>query len=155
MCTKYQTVELDEVSLQIGLLWWIEAVLGLGLLFPKYYLIFHSEFPKYYSLRVDPLFHKILLTVSQKWPKQTRQKYTLHKSYTEIHKDLNFKLTVDRSSNKVSRHGHSETESKSTELTIYISMADYSLADSVNFCLFPELFLFQVLPIILEIIREQ
>jgi len=34
--------------------------LGLGLLFPKYYLIFHSEFPKillYYSLRVDPLFH--------------------------------------------------------------------------------------------------
>jgi len=43
--------------------------LGLSLLFPKYYLIFHSEFPKlllYYSLRVDPLFHKILLTVSQK-----------------------------------------------------------------------------------------
>jgi len=43
--------------------------LGLGLLFPKYYLIFHSEFPKllpYYSLRVDPLFHNILLTVSQK-----------------------------------------------------------------------------------------
>jgi len=36
-------------------------------LFPKYYLIFHSEFPKlllYYSLRVDPLFHKILLAVS-------------------------------------------------------------------------------------------
>ena len=30
-----------------------------GLLFPKYYLIFHSEFPKlllYYSLRVDPLY---------------------------------------------------------------------------------------------------
>jgi len=55
----------------------------------------------------------------------------------------------------VSRHGHSETESELTELTIYISMADYSLADSVNFCLFPELFLFPVLPIILEIIREQ
>ena len=65
--------------------------LGLSLLFPKYYLIFHSEFPKlllYYSLRVDPLFHKILLTVSQTWPKQTRQKYTLQKSYTKIHKIL-------------------------------------------------------------------
>ena len=41
--------------------------LGLSLLFPKYYLIiFHSEFPKLlldYSLRVDLLFHKILLTV--------------------------------------------------------------------------------------------
>jgi len=52
----------------------------------------------------------------------------------------------------VSRHGHSETESELTELTIYISMADYSLAGSVNFCLFLELFLFPVLPIILEII---
>jgi len=31
----------------------------------------------------------------------------------------------------------------------------YSLADSVNFCLFLELFLFPVLPIIPEIIREQ
>jgi len=46
-------------------------VLGLSLLFPKYYLIiiFHSEFPKsllHYSLGVDPLFHTILLTVSQK-----------------------------------------------------------------------------------------
>ena len=57
--------------------------------------------------------------------------------------------------------GHSETESESTELTIYISMADsvklqnYCLADSVNFCLFPELFLFPVLPVIPEIIREQ
>ena len=43
--------------------------LGLGLLFPKYYLIFYSKFPKlllYYSLKVDPLFHEILLTVSQK-----------------------------------------------------------------------------------------
>ena len=70
-------------------------------------------------------------------------------------KDLNFKLTVGRSSSRVSRHGHSETESESTELTIYISMADCSLADSVNFCLFLELFLFPVLPIILEIIREQ
>jgi len=29
------------------------------------------------------------------------------------------------------------------------------LADSVNFCLFPEFFLFPVLPIIPEIIREQ
>ena len=36
---------------------------------PKILLIFYSEFPKlllYYSLRVDPLFHEILLTVSQK-----------------------------------------------------------------------------------------
>jgi len=35
-------------------------------LFPKYYLIYHSEFPKlllYYSLRVDPLFHKIIHTI--------------------------------------------------------------------------------------------
>jgi len=122
-------------------------VLGLGLLFPKYYLIFHSEFPKlllYYSLRVDPLFHKILLTVSQKWPKQTCQKYTLHKSYTIIHKRLKLKLTVGRSSSRVSRHGHSETESELTQLTIYISTADYSLADSVNFCLFLESFLFPV-----------
>jgi len=55
----------------------------------------------------------------------------------------------------VSRHGHSETEFELTELTIYISMADYSLADSVNFCLFLELFLFPILPIIPEIIREQ
>ena len=57
----------------------------------------------------------------------------------------------------MSRHGHLETESESTELTIYISMADYSLADSVKSCLFLELFLFPalVLPIIPEIIREQ
>ena len=55
----------------------------------------------------------------------------------------------------MSRHGHSETESELAELTIYISMADYSSADSVNFCSFPELFLFPVLPIIPEIIREQ
>ena len=68
---------------------------------------------------------------------------------------LNFKLTVGRSSSRVSRHGHSETESELTKLTIYISMANYSLADSVNFCLFLELFLFPVLPIIPEIIREQ
>ena len=32
-------------------------------------------------------------------------------------KDLNFKLTVGRSSSRVSRHGHSETES---ELTAFI-----------------------------------
>ena len=66
------------------------GLVGLGLLFPKYYLIFHSEFPKlllYYSLRVDPLFHKILLKVSQKRPKQTRQEYTC---YTQKPiKDLN------------------------------------------------------------------
>ena len=55
----------------------------------------------------------------------------------------------------MSGHGHLETESELTELTIYISLADYSLADSVNFCLFQELFLFPVLPIIPEIIREQ
>ena len=55
----------------------------------------------------------------------------------------------------MSRHEHLETETELTELTIYISMADYSLADSVNFCLFLELFLFPVLPIIPEIIREQ
>jgi len=54
----------------------------------------------------------------------------------------------------VSRHGHSETESELTELTIYISMADYSLADSVNFCLFLELLLFPVLPIIPELFEN-
>ena len=72
-----------------------------------------------------------------------------------LHKRLKFKLAVGRSSSRVSRHGHSETESELTKLTIYISMANYSLADSVNFCLFLELFLFPVLPIIPEIIREQ
>ena len=55
----------------------------------------------------------------------------------------------------MSGHGHLETESELTELTIYISLADYSLADSVNFCLFQELFLFPVLLIIPEIIRDQ
>ena len=38
--------------------------IGLSLLFPKSNLIFYSEFPEllpYYSLRVDPLFHKILV----------------------------------------------------------------------------------------------
>ena len=44
---------------------------------------------------------------------------------------------------------HSETESESTELTIYICMAD-----SVKFRWPLELFLFPVLPIIPEIIRE-
>ena len=127
-------------------------------MFPKYYLIFHSEYPKlllYYSLRVDPLFHKILLTMSQ----NDQNKYARNIRYTnptqKSIKDLNFKLTVGRSSSRVSRHGHSETGSKLTELTIYISMVDYSLTGSVNLSLFPELFLFPVLPIIPEIIREQ
>jgi len=62
---------------------------------------------------------------------------------------------LHKSSSRVSRHRHSETESELTELTIYISMADYSLVDSANFCLFLELFFFSVLPIIPEIIREQ
>jgi len=55
--------------MNIECLYVVEPIVGLGLLFPKYYLILHSEFPKlllYYSLRVDPLFHEILLTVSQK-----------------------------------------------------------------------------------------
>ena len=42
--------------------------------------------------------------------------------YTKTNKRL--KLTVGRSSSRVSRHGHSETESESTELSLYISMAD-------------------------------
>ena len=117
--------------------------LGLGLLFPKYYLIFHSEFPKlllYYSLRVDPLFHIILLTVSQKWPKQMHQKYTCYPNPTQKSiKDLNLsKLLVDLVVNPVAEWvdtGHSETESESTELTIYISTAD-----SVKFRWSPELF---------------
>ena len=76
----------------------------------------------------------------------------LHKSTQKSIKDL--KLSVDPVAEWVDT-GHSETESKLTKLTIYISMADYSLADSVNFCFFLELFLFPVLPIIPEIIREQ
>jgi len=47
----------------------MQLLVGLGLLFPKYCLLFYSEFPKlllYYSLIVGPLFHEILLTVSQK-----------------------------------------------------------------------------------------
>ena len=71
-------------------------------------------------------------------------------------KDFNLsKLSVDLMVDPVAEwvdtgHSETETESESTELTIYISMAD-----SVNFCLFPELFLFPTLPIIPEIIREQ
>jgi len=46
-----------------------------------------------------------------------------------------------------------------TECNTCIHVHVYSVAsfpaDSVNFCLFPELFLFPVLPIIPEIIREQ
>ena len=79
--------------------------------------------------------------------KQRRQNICYTNPTQKSIKDLNFKLTVGRSSSRVSRHGRSETESELTELTIYISMADYFLADSVNFCLFPELFLFPVLPI--------
>ena len=63
------------------------------------------------------------------------QKYTLHKSYT---KNLNLsKLSVDSMVDPVAEWvdmGHSETES--TELTIYISMAD-----SVKFRWSLELFL--------------
>ena len=115
--------------------------IGLGLLFPKYYLIFYSEFPKLllnYSLRVDPLFHEILLTVSQKRQKQTRQKYTCYTNPTQkFIKDLS-KLSVDSMVDPVAEWvdmGHSETESESTELTIYISMTD-----SVKFCWSQELF---------------
>jgi len=68
---------------------------------------------------------------------------------------LHKKSNVGRSSSRVSRHGHSETEYNLTELSIYISMADYYCADSVNFCLFLELFSFPVLPITPEIIQEQ
>ena len=105
------------------------TVLGLGLLFPKYYLIFFPKLLLYYSLRVDPLFHEILLTVSQKWPKQTRQKYTCYTNPTQKSiKDLILsKLLVDSMVDQVAEWvdtGHSETESVSTKLTIYISMAD-------------------------------
>ena len=54
---------------------------------PKILLIFYSEFPKlllYYSLRVDPLFHEILLTVSQndqnKHARNIRVTQILHKT---------------------------------------------------------------------------
>jgi len=43
---------------------------------------------------------------------------------TKTYERLKLRLTVGRSSSRVSRHGHSETESESTELTLYISMAD-------------------------------
>ena len=123
----------------------VYSELGLGLLFPKYYLIFHSEFPKlllYYSLRVDPLFHEFLSTVSQKWPKQTHQTYTCYTNPTKISiKDFNLsKLSVDSVVDPVAEWvdtGHSETESESTELY------------SQNYSYFP------VLPVIPEIIWEQ
>ena len=118
---------------------WVEQPLGLGLLFPKYYLIFSSEFPKlllYYSLRVDPLFHEILLTVSQNDKHKHARNIMLHKSNTKSIKDLNLsKLSVDSMVDPVADMGHSETESESTELAIYISMAD-----SVRFCWSLELF---------------
>ena len=47
-------------------------------MFPKYYLIFDSEFPKlllYYSLRVDPLFHKMLLIVTNMTKTNTPEIY--------------------------------------------------------------------------------
>jgi len=69
----------------------------------------------------------------------THEIYMLHKSYTNIHKDLNLsKVSVDSVVDPVAEWvdtGHSETESESTELTIYISMAD-----SVKFRWSPELF---------------
>ena len=44
-------------------------------------------------------------------------KYMLHKSYTKSIIDLNFKLTVGRSSSRVSRNRHSaKTESELTLL---------------------------------------
>ena len=69
MKTTSTTNQPAELNLAWSLTVTGQPTLGLGLLFPKYYLIFHSEFLKllpYYSLRVHPLFHKILLTVSQK-----------------------------------------------------------------------------------------
>ena len=110
-----------------------------GPIVPKYYLLFYSEFPKlllYYSLRVDSLFHEILLTVSQKWPKQTRQKYACYTNPTQ--KSIKDLKLVDSMVDPVAEwvhKGHSEAESESTELTIYISMAD-----SVKFRWSPELF---------------
>ena len=69
----------------------------------------------------------------------TPEIYMLHKSYTKIHKNLNLsKLLVDSMVDPVAEWvdtGHSETESESTELTIYISTAD-----SVKFRWSPELF---------------
>ena len=108
-----------------------QSMVGLGLLFPKYYLTFYSEFPKlllYYSLRVTHYSTKFFNSES-KWPKQTRQKYTCCTNPTQKSiKDLNLsKLSVDLMVDPVAEWvdmGHSETESESTELTIYISMAD-------------------------------
>ena len=102
--------------------------IGLGLLFPKYYLIFHSEFPKllpYYSLRVDPLFHKILLAVSQK---RTCISWTFagNKKHEHIWKpqvEPSFCYVVGLVAEWVDA-GHSETEWESAELlvlAIYIS----------------------------------
>ena len=58
-----------------------------------------------------------------------------------LHKRLKFKLAVGRSSSRVSRHGHSETESELTELTIYIrylatnllALADPGLMPTVQY----------------------
>jgi len=99
----------------------------------------------YYSRIAYQLIHGILLTMGQKWQKQKRQKYTmLHKSYTKSIKDVNLsKLSVDSMVDPwpvaewVDTGGHSETESESTELTIYDII---SMADSVKFRWSLELF---------------
>ena len=98
-------------------------------MFPKYYLTFHSEFPLYYSLRVDPLFHKILLTVSQMTKTNEPERYM---SYTKILKRLKLQLTVSRldgrPSSRVSRH-------VALRYRVRVNRANHlHLHDSVKFC---------------------
>jgi len=61
ICTSFYFAQNSAGKIYQGLSIRLGLKVGLGLLLPKHYLIFHSEFPKlllYYSLRVDPLFKK-------------------------------------------------------------------------------------------------
>ena len=69
----------------------LELLLGMSLLFPKYYLIFYSEFPELLPLRVD---HKVLVTLRLTKPKNDKilvKRYMKHVSYMYIIKSLHKK----------------------------------------------------------------
>jgi len=55
----------------------VYSELGLGLLFPKYYLIFHSEFPKL-------LLTHYSMNFFQQWVKNDQNKHTRHIHVTQI-----------------------------------------------------------------------
>ena len=80
-----------KCNVQICAIWnYAPPLLGLSLLFPKSNLIFYSEFPEllpYYSLRVDPLFHKILVCQSKKMTKYKKNKPYVPEIYMYINKN--------------------------------------------------------------------